>query len=191
MNRYWPMLCVFLLTGCAQRSEVEDAPPKQADTNFDRLPMLLADIQTKEVLLYEGLPSQFWEPRLREEQLRENQTVEIHGHPFYDDVLTLDKDACEQLTAIFITPNSFEKYRVDKQCSGYHPDFCLEWSSSGASTQCLISLECGEVEIFGPKGEMHCDFSQKAGQNLRQLLWRHTKNRPKSDTNPSIPQSDE
>ena len=44
-------------------------------------------------------------------------------------------------------------------------------------TQALICLECREVKMFGPKGELHCDLSIEAGQRLAQLLSPYQKNR--------------
>ncbi len=59
------VLAVLWLVGCKQEIKVEfdGAPPPPITTNFDRLPTVLAGIpKTGVALLYEGLPSEFWEP---------------------------------------------------------------------------------------------------------------------------------
>ncbi len=186
MNRRWLMLALLMLIGCSPAAPVvvDHSPPAPADTNFERLSLALAGIRGTEVSLYEGLPSQFWEPQLREQALLEQKTSTIHGHPFYEELLPIQKSDAQQLTALLSAAASFQKYRSGKTCSGYHPDYCVEWKSGDSKTHALVSLECGEVEIFGPQGELHCDFSDTAAKQVKQLLRLYLNNRPQSEPTP-------
>ena len=183
MSRCLSMLCVLLLAGCGHKAPapVDRPPPAPASTDFSRLTSAIAAIQPGEVILYEGLPSQFWEPQQRETELRQSQTIELHGYPFYEELLPLQKSDAEQLTALFTAPGSFQTYSANKKCSEFHVDYGLEWNSAEGKTAAFVSLECGEVEIFGPKGSLRCDFSDAAAQTIKQLLKHHSNNRPEPD----------
>src|SRR4051794_17810730 len=148
MDRRWLMLAATLLSGCARAPdvEVERGQPRPISTDFGRLPTVLDGIRkSAEVVLHEGLPSEFWEPQLRERELSRKKTIQLHGYPFYDHRLELRGADAERLTALFSARGSFRRYRDRKGCGGYHPDYCLEWKTGDGATRALICLECGEV----------------------------------------------
>ena len=87
----------------------------------------------------------------------------------------------EQFTALFSAKGSFKRYRGQKACGGYHPDYCVEWKQGEAATRALICLECLEVKFFGPRSDLYCDLSPEAGQRLAQWLGPYQKNRPAAD----------
>ena len=81
-----------MFAGCTQAPnvDVEYEPPKQISTDFGRLPAVLEGIRKSgEVVLHEGLPSEFWEPQLREQEMSRKKTIRLHGYPFYDERLAL------------------------------------------------------------------------------------------------------
>ena len=175
------ILSVVVLAGCAQQAnvEVEQEQPKPVSTDFKRLPSVLKVIpKTEEVVLYEGLPSDFWEPELREREASRKSTIRLHGYPFYDEPLALRPGDVEQVTALFCARGTFKHYRAQKPCGGYHPDYCVEWKTGAEVTRALICLECGEVKIFGPGAELHCDLIPEAGERLARCLKPYQKNRP-------------
>jgi hypothetical protein len=179
------ILAVSLCAGCSQapRVEVEYEPPQKTDTNFANLPLVLAGLKkSQDVMLREGLPSEFWEPELRERELNQKATIKLHGYPFYDEPIALKGTDAERLTALFSAKQSFKRYDGKKRCSGYHPDYCLEWKAGEAVTQALICLECVEIKLFGPKCELHCDLSNETGKVLTELLSPYQKNRPIAKT---------
>jgi hypothetical protein len=181
MGRRWLMCAAALLAGCTGATDVEvgQEPPRPVSTDFGRLPSVLEGIRKSgEVVLHEGLPSEFWEPQLREREVGRKKTTRLHGHPFYDERPALRAADAERLTALFSAKGSFRRYRGPKGCGGYHPDYCVEWKAGDGATRALISLECGEVKIFGPRSELHCDLSPEAGQRLEQWLGPYQKNRP-------------
>ena len=169
------------LVGCSQEVKVavDLTPPPPIETNFDRLPKVLAGIPASGVaLLYEGLPSDFWEPQLLEQELARTKTVRLHGYPFYEELLAFQGTDGEQLTALFSARTSFAKYTAGKKGGGFHANYCLEWKSGEETTRAVIALEYGEVRIYGPKSELHCDLSQASAEKLRQLLRPYRKNCP-------------
>ena len=178
---YQLILAASLFGGCSQASrvEVEYEPPQKTDTNFANLPLVVAGIsKSQDVMLREGLPSEFWEPELRERELTQKETIKLHGYPFYDEPLALKGTDAERLTALFSAQKSFKRYNGNKKCSGYHPDYCVEWKAGEAATQALICLECAEIKLFGSKCELHCDLSNEAAKVLTELLSPYQKNRP-------------
>jgi len=183
MLRRWPLLATAFLVGCTQVSKLaEFESPRAISTSFDRLASILAGIQkARDSALYEGLPSEFWEPQLLERELHAKRTVKLHGYPFYEDLLTLKEQDAAQLTELFSAKGSFQRYRSQKECGGYHADYCVEWKTGEAVTRALICLECGEVKLFGPQAELHCDLSAKADKQLKQSLSGYRKNRPASE----------
>ena len=89
------------------------------------------------------------------------------------------------VTALLSSKSSFARYRGNKkECSGYQPDYGIEWKTGEAATQALICLECGEAKLFGTRSELHCDLSQEAAQKLKQLLGPYQKNRPAATASP-------
>ena len=129
-------------------------------------------------MLHEGLPSEFWEPELREQELNQKKTSKLHGYPFYEESIALKATDAERLTTLFSSRKSFKRYEANKRCSGFNPEYCVEWKAGEAVTQALICLECREIKMFGPTGELHCDLSIEAEQGLSQLLSQYQKNRP-------------
>ena len=187
MHLRWLLLAATLLVGCTKgaRVEVEAEQPPATDTHFENLPRVLAAIpRAGEVLLYEGLPGDFWEPQLRERELKRKKTIKLHGYPFYEELLALEGTDAAQFTALFSAPDSFRPYRGVKPCGDFHPDYCMEWKTGAGATRALICLECGEVKMYGPQSELYCDMSREAAQRLKQLLDRYQKNRPEKKSSP-------
>jgi hypothetical protein len=179
----WWVLPIALLSGCTARPDIaiEEEPPPAIDTNFDRLADVLSGIGGGDLLLYEGLPSEFWEPQLRQKALKEEETIALHGYAVYDDARPLPAEDAGSLTSLFSAKESFAPRRAGKACGGFQPEFCLEWKVGEAATQALISLECGEVKLFGPNGELYCDLVPAASQKLKPLLTRHQNHSPVAD----------
>ena len=134
----------------ASESHPESEPPKQVSTDFGRLKSALEGLRKPgEVALYAGLPSEFWEPQLRELEVSRKRTVRLHGYLFYDERLELKGEDAERLTALLSTERSFQRHRGAKTCGGYEPDYCIEWKSGDATTRILICLECGRPRSSG------------------------------------------
>ncbi len=180
-------MAAALFAGCSQTSrvEVEYEQPVKTETTFANLPKILAGIpKSGDVMLHEGLPSEFWEPESREQELNQKKTIRLHGYVFYEEPIALKETDAEQLTTLFSSRRSFKRYEGNKRCSGYNPEYGVEWRAGEAVTQALICLECGEVKLFGPEGELHCDLSIEAEPRLTRLLSGYQKNRPTAKAAP-------
>jgi hypothetical protein len=187
MSRRSLLLMVMLCLGCRDATEiVVEEPPPAVSTDFARLQEVLAGVQKAgQVLLYEGLPSEFWEPQLRAQELAQKETLDVHGYPVYEEQLTLSDTDAEQLTSLFSARESYLPFdKVSrKKCGGFTAEYCAEWTTGETKTQLLICLECGEVMLFGPQSELHCNLSPDAAQRLKQLLSPYQKNPPSEKPN--------
>src|SRR4029079_16683380 len=93
------------------RVEGEHEVPGQVSTDFGRLPSVIEGIRKSgDVVLYEGLPSEFWEPLLREQEEKRKKTIRLHGYTFYDERLALGESDAERFTAMFSAKGSFKRY---------------------------------------------------------------------------------
>lgn len=181
MNRSSLILLALICVGCGPSpvAEVPEGPPGQINTDFTRLPQVLSGVQkSAEVWLYEGLPGDFWEPELREQELKQKPTVRMHGYPVYEELPTVEATDAGTLTELLSTPDSYEPLSGGKKCGGFQLEYCIEWSTAGAFIQALVCLECGEVKIYSPRGELHCDISRVAAERLKEILSQYRVNRP-------------
>ncbi|MBS0260333.1 MAG: hypothetical protein JSS02_00140 [Planctomycetes bacterium] len=179
MNRLLRGKCLawlaLLCLGCAPAAEVVDdtPPPTRVSTDFARLPELLEGITgSGQVVLYEGLPSPFWEPQLRDQELNSADTRLVQGHRVYD--TPQDPSAADgpKLTEILSSSQSYAPLvsGSPKTCGEFNVEFCIEFTHGSKITQVLICLECGEVLLFGPAGELHCRLSPESLKLLPPLL---------------------
>ncbi len=180
-RRRWLMLTAVLFVGCSRPPEapVVQEPPKPVSKDFAKLRPILDGLpKTGEIALYEGLPSEFWEPQVRESEMKQKKTIGLHGFLFYDERLAPQESDRQRLTKLLADARSFQRYRATKRCGGYHPDYCVEWKSGEAMTRALVCLECGEVQFFNQRNELHCDLTPEANERLSQWLTTYRKNRP-------------
>ena len=130
------------------------------------------------ITLYEGLPHQ----KIEREQLAEEKkkpTVEKGGFPFYRDPLTLKEADAKALSAILGNPDTFQPFRGEKRCNGFHPDYALVASSNGEEVTYLICFGCGEAKVYGPDlSETRYDLNRDSHKRLGEILKPYQKNRP-------------
>ncbi|MBK8913385.1 MAG: hypothetical protein IPM64_02085 [Phycisphaerales bacterium] len=133
------------------------------------------------VVLYEGLPHQFFEERALEEELASRATVMLHGFPFYEETLPLDVTDDRALRDIACASGTFSAVSGDrlKKCGGFHPDYCVEWrSADGVAVRMLVCLGCSEAKCCGPAGEVLYDIREAEYARLKAILTPYQKNRP-------------
>lgn len=180
-------LVLLLGAGCAPAPHPppNNKEPPQIDTRFERLPRLLPSIQQADaVSIYEGLPSVFSEPELRQQELQAKPVSWIRRYPFYNEPHALEPVDSAPLRALLATAESYRPLEKQKSCPGFHSDFAAVWKTGAAATQVLINLECGEVKIFSPQGELHCDLGPPALSRLKELLRPYAKRHPLPDSSP-------
>jgi hypothetical protein len=170
-------LLATVAAGCSSR-------PTQTDRRFDVNKWLFGTARHADrVTLYEGLPHNFFEGYLLDEEKRTKETLDWHGFPFYSRPLPLSDADRARLLAILGDEGSFGQLGgLTKGCGGFHPDYAVEWSAGGQEYRCLICFGCSEVKIFGPGGELHCFLA--ARDPLRRLLVPYRTNRPISEVWP-------
>jgi hypothetical protein len=158
--------------------------PHPVDRRFDENKWLFTTIHRADrVTLYEGLPRSFGERDLLEEEQRTKPWIDLHGFPFYTPPLDLTAADRARLTEWLGTEASFRPLAdMVKGCGGFHPDFAVEWAAGDQVYHGLICFGCGEVQVFGPGGELHCDMVVATGtiapDPLKRLLVPYQKNRP-------------
>jgi len=176
----WLLAAIGLSGGCGSRTpSVKEEPPPAVSTKFDRLPALLAGMQPGvEITVHEGLPDQFWEPGVREKELAGKKTVRFHGYPFYEEARQPESSAARDMTAVLAAPNSYFPFTGLKNSGEYNADYCVTWKSAGQETQALVSFAGGEIKLYGPNADLHCDLTPAAAQKLQTVLRAFLKNRP-------------
>jgi hypothetical protein len=185
MYRLILLVAAGWLIGCSSAAPqyAEPPPPKHPNSKFEKLSLAIKGISGNEVTLLEGLPSQFWEPQLREKELKERATIDVQGHPLYEEPLALSAGDRDKLTAICSASKSYQQYRSNKQnCNEFHVDYCIEWKTAEGTTQLLVCLECGEVEVHGPSVKLYCDFNDDAAKAVRGILSHYVNHRPEADS---------
>jgi len=85
--------------------------PKDTSTNFNNHGPLAASVRKADkVLLYEGLPDPMFESKLLAEELKSQQTVELHDFPFYAVPLELKETDAKKLTDLYCNQRSFRRF---------------------------------------------------------------------------------
>ena len=178
MSYFKPRALTVIACGLALTALGADEP-KQPDTNFDNLKLLVEGVKkANKVVLYEGLPHQFFDKDLLEQELKNKKTVKVHDYPFYAETLALKDEDAKRLTELFCAADSFAKFRGPKRCGGFHPDYCVEWQDGKGVYHVLVCFGCHEVKCYGPKVDLYCDINNDAYKEFEKVLKPYRKNRP-------------
>jgi hypothetical protein len=164
---------LFCLPACNSQS---------ASRDFSNYAPLAAGVRkANKVILYEGLPHQFFEEGLLESELNTKKTVYYHGYPFYLEPLELKEPDIKELTDLFCDPKSFRAMPPNsgKACGGFHPDYAIEWHDGNDVYRVLICFGCYEIKVFGPRNSLYCDIASDAYKKFERILKPYRKNRPK------------
>lgn len=174
MNRSLPLfLCIGLLCGGA----VAGCTPSAPDTRFDQNKSLFGGIRTADrLILHEGHPRMV--PANFEVELKNKQAVMIRDHGFFPAPLDVTADDVSQLRAILSDEGSYDPWRGEKKCGGFHPDFLAEWRAGNAKYEVLICFGCHEVIVYGPDNKLRCDIRVESYGKLEALLKKYRKHPP-------------
>ena len=134
--------------------------------------------QSTRLILYEGLPHQFYEPRALAAEKKAKPTVERDGFSFYSETLDLSVGDAGELKALLANPHSFHPFSGEKKCGGFHPDYAVEWSIADKLYRCLLCFGCREARVNGPQGATTYDIESDAFKHLQRILMPYRKNRP-------------
>lgn len=152
---------LFLSSGCGPRPPV--AAMKSSDT----------------VIVYEGLPHQFYEAKALEQE-KKKPTVELGGFPFYREPLELNDSDRQTLKNLIGDPGSLKPFSGAKKCGGFHPDYAVEWVVGKDVYHYLICFGCWEAKVMGSRSEAMYDVAPNARERLKALLEPYRKNRPET-----------
>ncbi len=141
----------------------------------------LTILRAGSISLYEGLPHAMYEPESLAAEKKAKPTIELHGFSFYRQALAPSGGDQAKLKASLGDAGSYSPYSGEKKCGGFHPDYAVEWTVAGEPYACLICFGCGEIKVFGPKGEATYDVPREARERLKILLAPHRRNRPVHD----------
>jgi hypothetical protein len=153
--------------------------PSTVLANFGPLVEIIR--KADKMTLYEGLPHQYWEASKLKSELNEKKTVEYHDFPFYAEPLILRKEDADWLTKALTDSKTIERHYEEHLCGGFHPDYCIEWQAGNDKVLCQVCLGCAELQLFGPKNNLHCDLEQDAYTSLKKLLAPYRKQRPECE----------
>jgi hypothetical protein len=132
------------------------------------------------VVLYEGLPHQLFGKRLLEEERRTKAVVEWGGYPFYQEPLELTARDAERLSEVLGDPQTYQPWKGERLCGGFHPDDAVEWHVGASRYRALICLGCGEFKLSGPWPWSRHDMEKATGEALLELLKGYRKHRPRA-----------
>jgi hypothetical protein len=164
--------------GCDSRPTSWDGV--KGDTRFAENKGIFAAIRgTTQFTLYEGLPHQGFERQILAEEKQRKLTVTLDNYPFYAKPLTMSAADAIRLKAILSDERSFQQWRGQSKCGGFHPDYLAEYSHNGTVYRVLICFNCKEVIVYGPNGSsVRCHFEVGTEYVLEPLLKKYRQSRP-------------
>ena len=176
-------VCVLLVSAvvaCANKTEA-DASKIETDTRFEENKSLFTSVGTADrLILYEGLPHQYWEAEQLAQEQANKETVTLHGFPFYRVPLEISAEDAGKLKSLLESESSFLQWCGEKKCGGFHPDYCAEFHAGSAVYRALICFGCSETKVYGPDKSLRCDIQKEAEKQLEEVLKKYRKNRPPS-----------
>ena len=137
--------------------------------------------QAEKLTFYEGLPHQHFESDSLKAEKKAKPTIELHGFPFYEQLLQFKPGDEEKLKAMLADKGFCWLHHPgdgEPDCGGFHPDYALTWTAAGKSYEALLCLGCAEMRIYGPIGEVRYFMPSEPWRRLKELLKPYRQNRP-------------
>ncbi|MBE7494821.1 MAG: hypothetical protein HS117_07740 [Verrucomicrobiaceae bacterium] len=166
------LLLFFCLSFGTAWALLEPAPPSVADSDRFRETLLKAT----EIVVYEGLPHQYWQADKLEEELKRPDVIKIDNFPFYTPALkAVNADELKQLLG---SPASIQPYRGARACGGYHPDYNITWTVGAITYHAQICLGCHEIVFLTGTTSLKYDMADGMVKRFENLRASYTKKRP-------------
>lgn len=180
------LLLYFGITTIAQAGK--SLPPKVDLTWFYEA---LRNADQMEFL--EGLPHQRREVRLREQEMKRHQTIQIAEEFFYEQRLPCSEEFRSEMTSAFLEKKLFAPPLVDlpivKPCGGFHADYGFRWLKKGAPlASALICFGCGEILLVGTTVAINADMTDLGAVYLKEHLKGIRALRPPGEQKEEMPQ---
>ena len=170
MMHFKMLFLSLMLSPVACESQDKFSPVEATDTFRKELK------SASHVLIYEGLPHQKFEPDLYQKESLRTDILTIAGHPFYIPA-TMAGDF-QILKRLLGNPESLIRFRGEKLCGGFHPDYCVSWAEGGNACYALICFGCQEI-IFSKGNEIfRYDIEERVLGELKQELSKYKSKRP-------------
>lgn len=167
------LLAIAFITGCS-------SPADKSRKSFAHYADFAAKIAKCDAIrLFEGLPHPHYDRDLLAGELESKETIEIGGFPFYSAPILLAADDAKRLKDLYLDSNSFAPFGGAKDCGGYHPDYCIEWSDGNLRVYVQICFGCYEMKTIVNGAELHCDI-RNARDEFSSILLKYHKQRPLS-----------
>jgi hypothetical protein len=129
------------------------------------------------LMVYEGLPHQTFEKELLEKELKRQDVKKISSFGFYTPATKVESP--EKLKKLLSSASSLIKFRGEKRCGGFHPDFAVSWTTDDVTRHALICFNCEEVMFLEAEKTLRYDLSPDVKKKLSELLDGYAAKRPK------------
>ncbi|MGV3661955.1 MAG: hypothetical protein ACO1TE_17355 [Prosthecobacter sp.] len=160
------VLSFFLVTVALARLDPESVPVAASDRFRKTL------LAAKDIVVYEGLPHQMWQPDQLAAELRRKDVTKIGSFHFYTPAVNATN--AEELKRLLGPAASVEPYIGPKNCGGYHPDYCVSWTHQGATFHAQVCFGCHEIVFLDGKDS----FTYELAAPLKAPLKRYASKRP-------------
>jgi hypothetical protein len=159
---------LFVLTGAACDSHGEDDPfggvltptPLRVGDN-ERFDAAAAALRScTDLTLHEGLPHRLFERATFEDERSAKSTEVRHGEFFYVAPIPIGLTDVEAICAVLSDPSGFAERDPDvaKLCGGFHADYAVTWSASGAPYEMHVCFGCNEANLYTTSGLVSLDL---------------------------------
>ncbi len=119
------------------------------------------------VVSYDGFSHPGWNPkRLCLEILIKPRRI-FHGHAFSHSAT--ETSTVTKIAAVLSDQSSFEPWRGEKACGGFHADRYFRWSKDSKTWEVLLCMGCHEALLFHDGQSLRCDISRETAQLIKNV----------------------
>jgi hypothetical protein len=159
---------LFVLTGAACKPGDADSShgpgipltPLQVgeDARFDAAAAALRSCT--DLTLREGLPHHLFERAAFDDERSAKSTEVRHGEFFYVAPIPIGVTDVEAIRAVLSDPSGFAERDPDeaKLCGGFHADYAVTWSASGAPYEMHVCFGSNEANLYTTSGLVSLDL---------------------------------
>ena len=142
------------------------------DSNHFRTTLL----ESEQVMIFEGLPHQAWESDLLQIEKQREDTTLIWEYQFYSPSIELDNT--DGVKNILGEKESILLFSGPKLCGGFHPDYCISWSTNKKRFYCLICYGCDELVFYDGINDFKYEIKENELEALKIILKKYAHKRP-------------
>ena len=181
-NRTWPLwiaaACLFGLGCQPQQTVTKERTSAEQPPAFEEL---LASLRSADTLyVYEGLPHQFEERELLEQEQKRTDTVQFGGYPFYTPRILMDPTGATKLLEQINLPETFYIRRGEPLDCGFHPDYAVSWMDGTSERFVLLCFGCHQARFLAglDKAESYEKRDINNVKHLQEIMKAYQSKRP-------------